>query len=68
MFQAFKPIEKGRTRVIVSTNIAESSVTIPNVTYVIDFGRVKEMVFQLRVVPPPLYLKNLSKKNGLKNL
>ena len=42
--QVFSPIQAGITRVVISTNIAESSVTIPNVTYVIDFGTVKEMV------------------------
>ncbi len=39
----FSPIPTGVTRVILSTNIAESSVTIPNVRYVVDFGTHKEV-------------------------
>lgn len=36
------PREKGIRRIILSTNIAETSVTIPDVVYVVDTGRVKE--------------------------
>jgi len=32
-------------RIILSTNIAETSVTIPDVVYVVDTGRVKEKRF-----------------------
>ncbi|CAO1622974.1 unnamed protein product [Sympodiomycopsis kandeliae] len=39
----FSPPPKGVRRIILSTNIAETSVTIPDVTVVIDTGRVKEM-------------------------
>lgn len=39
----FSPPPKGVRRVILSTNIAETSVTIPDVTVVVDTGRVKEM-------------------------
>lgn len=37
------PSDKRTRRIILSTNIAETSVTIPDVTVVIDTGRVKEM-------------------------
>lgn len=39
----FSRPKKGVRRIILSTNIAETSVTIPDVTVVIDSGRVKEM-------------------------
>lgn len=39
----FSPPPPGVRRVILSTNIAETSVTIPDVTTVVDTGRVKEM-------------------------
>lgn len=37
--------ESGLTRVILSTNICETSLTIPNVKYVIDTGLYKNKVF-----------------------
>ncbi|TMW64738.1 hypothetical protein Poli38472_011618 [Pythium oligandrum] len=46
----FRPPPKGKTKVILSTNIAETSITINDITVVIDTGKVKEMVYdsQLR--------------------
>lgn len=41
---AFAPVGPGRRRIVVATNVAETSVTIPGVTYVIDSGRVKRRV------------------------
>jgi ATP-dependent RNA helicase DHX57 len=41
----FKSAPAGKTKVIVSTNIAETSITINDITVVIDSGKVKEMVY-----------------------
>ncbi|THH27631.1 hypothetical protein EUX98_g6554 [Antrodiella citrinella] len=38
---AFEPAERGTRKVIVSTNIAEASVTIEGIKYVVDSGFVK---------------------------
>eukprot|EP00117_Sycon_ciliatum_P042977 scpid7995/ scgid0951/ Putative ATP-dependent RNA helicase TDRD9; Tudor domain-containing protein 9 len=42
--RAFLPPEEGRRKVILATNIAESSITVPDVCYVIDFCLVKHLV------------------------
>jgi len=39
--QAFKPVAKGRRKVVLATNVAETSVTITGVRHVIDTGMVK---------------------------
>jgi len=41
----FQPALAGTIKVVLATNIAETSVTIPDVTHVIDTGRVKESRF-----------------------
>ena len=46
--KVFAHQQPGRTYVILATNIAESSVTLPNCRYVIDFGTHKEMSYNDR--------------------
>ena len=41
----FGPAPPGVQRIILSTNIAETSVTIPDVVYVVDAGKCKEKRF-----------------------
>ncbi|KAJ1455787.1 P-loop containing nucleoside triphosphate hydrolase protein [Pelagophyceae sp. CCMP2097] len=40
--KCFLNAPKGITKVVVATNVAETSVTIPDVGFVVDSGRVKE--------------------------
>lgn len=49
--KVFQPPKEGHRFIVVSTNIAETSVTIPNIKYVVDCGREKQKVFdpQLRL-------------------
>ncbi len=45
----FSDLPVGKTRIILSTNIAESSVTIPNARYVIDGGFHNHMAYDERL-------------------
>lgn len=40
--KVFRPVKEGTRRVVISTNIAETSLTIPGIRHVIDSGRVKQ--------------------------
>lgn len=40
--RVFDPPPEGTRLVVVATNVAETSVTIPNIRYVVDSGRAKE--------------------------
>lgn len=44
----------GYRLVVVSTNVAETSLTIPNIRYVIDSGRAKEVRAFLSMVKSTL--------------
>ena len=46
--RVFLPMEKGVRRVIVSTNIAATSVTVNGVVYVVDSGYVKQLSYNPR--------------------
>ncbi|KAF2453159.1 P-loop containing nucleoside triphosphate hydrolase protein [Lineolata rhizophorae] len=43
--RVFPPAPPGRRKVVVATNVAETSITIPDIVAVIDTGRVKETSF-----------------------
>lgn len=44
--KAFEPLPKNRRKVICATNIAETSLTVPGVRYVVDSGLRKVKVFR----------------------
>ena len=52
-------------RVILSTNIAETSVTIPGVNYVVDSGFMKVRVFDNQKIFGMLSVVPVSKANAL---
>jgi ATP-dependent RNA helicase DHX37/DHR1 len=43
--KVFQPVHEGSRLCVVATNIAETSLTIPGIKYVVDCGRVKERVY-----------------------
>jgi hypothetical protein len=60
----FSPIESGITRVVLSTNIAESSITLPGVRYVIDFGTHKEVAYNEQFQCEALMKRLISKSSA----
>jgi ATP-dependent RNA helicase DHR2 len=64
--EAFQPIKGGSTRkIVLSTNIAETSVTVPGVRYVIDCGKAKVKQFRPRLGMESLQAKPVSKSSAI---
>jgi ATP-dependent RNA helicase DHX37/DHR1 len=40
----------GHRLVVIATNVAETAITIPNIKYVVDTGRAKEVRLQFEIV------------------
>ncbi|KAI7868564.1 P-loop containing nucleoside triphosphate hydrolase protein [Spinellus fusiger] len=45
--RAFQPPPEGTRLCVIATNVAETSVTIPGIRYVVDCGKVKERRYEL---------------------
>ena len=64
--EAFQPIKGGSTRkIVLATNIAETSVTVPGVRYVIDCGKSKVKQFRPRLGMESLLAKPISKSSAI---
>ncbi|TEA13639.1 putative ATP-dependent RNA helicase prh1 [Colletotrichum sidae] len=63
---AFQPIKGGFTRkIVLATNIAETSVTVPGVRYVVDGGKAKVKQFRSRLGMESLLAKPISKSSAI---
>jgi ATP-dependent RNA helicase DHX37/DHR1 len=45
----FEKVKEGTRLIVVATNVAETSITIPGIRYVVDCGRSKEKLFDKRL-------------------
>lgn len=61
----FDKAPEGQRKVILSTNIAESSITVPDVSHVIDFCLTKALVMDDVTGLPTLQLQWVSKANAI---
>jgi len=65
--KAFKSVQRmeGRRKVVVATNIAESSITIPDVKYIVDFLLTKEVYYDPSSKSESLQLQWCSKASAI---
>ncbi|SBS82839.1 ATP-dependent RNA helicase prh1, putative [Plasmodium malariae] len=61
----FDPVPPNTRKVILSTNVAETSVTIPNIKYVIDSGKVKIKFFDAKKGSSVLKITQISKDSAI---
>ncbi|KAG8913730.1 DEAH-box RNA helicase prp16 [Tulasnella sp. 408] len=60
----FEPTEDGRRKVIVATNIAETSLTVDGILYVVDAGYSKLKVYNPKVGMDALQITPISQANA----
>lgn len=61
----FAPTPDGSRKVVLATNIAETSVTIPGIRYVVDSGLAKEKVFSPQTGVETLQVRPISQSSSL---
>ena len=62
--KVFRPAEPGKRKIILSTNIAETSVTIEDVCYVVDCGKINVLRYFPLQKASNLNMEWISKSNG----
>ena len=59
--EVFKPVSGNRRKIVVSTNIAEASITIDNIAYVVDSCYMKMKFYNPKIDAEALYIIPASK-------
>ncbi|KAK3073511.1 Salivary acidic proline-rich phosphoprotein 1/2 [Teratosphaeriaceae sp. CCFEE 6253] len=62
--QIFHPAPRNTRKVILTTNIAETSLTVPGVRFVVDTGKAKVKQFRNRLGLDSLLVKQISKSSA----
>ena len=62
--RVFKPPPAGTRLIVVATNVAETSLTIPNVSYVVDGGKHKQRRFDAHAAVSRYELEWVSKASA----
>ena len=63
--QVFQPTPPFTRKIVIATNIAETSVTVPGVRYVIDSGRAKIKRFSTSIGMESLLVKPISQSSAI---
>jgi ATP-dependent RNA helicase DHR2 len=61
----FQPTPPKTRKIIIATNVAETSITVPGVRYVIDCGKAKIKQFRARIGLDSLLIKPVSKSAAI---
>jgi ATP-dependent RNA helicase DHX37/DHR1 len=48
-YKIFENPKPNHRLIVVATNVAETSITIPNIRYVVDSGRAKEKIYDKKL-------------------
>ncbi|KAH0481209.1 MAG: LOW QUALITY PROTEIN: hypothetical protein KVP17_003573 [Porospora cf. gigantea B] len=62
--KVFEDVPKGKRKVVVATNVAETSITIPGITYIVDSGVVKVAEYDWKTQTRKLGLQYVSKSSA----
>lgn len=65
IFKVFESLPRSLRKVVVATNVAEASVTIPNITYVVDCGFVKMKFYSPITCSDSLVIVPISKSSAI---
>ena len=66
--QAIAPTENGIDKIVLATNIAETSLTIEGINLVIDCGVEKVAIYDAQTLTNQLQLRNISKASAVQRM